>query len=113
MYVSEHAAFAACSISSAAVLMIVADSYPDTLVALLRPRIIRTFHRVGTPLFLGEVASEVNRGLEQTLLAVTALVNEGVLRPAAPDEIAARLGVPGSNVYVLVGSSKTSLAFAG
>lgn len=74
----------------------------ESLEVIMMPRIIKALSRVGHPMFLGEIALELHRGLAPTQQCVDALVKLEILRPATTEEIERQAGLPGSIMYAFV-----------
>lgn len=73
-------------------------------------KIIRYFHKVSRPVYLGEISLEIGFNLPRTESYVDDLVHEGLIRRATKEEIARVDGVTGANVFVLIGPSSVKLA---
>ena len=66
-------------------------------------KIMRYFHKINRPTFLGHVAVEIGHSIEQTELFFDTCVDRGYIRKATIQELAQVGGNSHSIVYVLVG----------
>ena len=73
-------------------------------------KIMRYFHRVYRPVFLGEISIDIGLGLDRTEEYVKHLVEEGVLRAATREEILRADGREDSLIFVLVGPRELKMA---
>lgn len=79
-------------------------------VPFLLEEIVMFFHRVGRPVYLGEVSTYISKNIELTEELIEELVEQGTLRKATPEEILKLDGRSDSVVYVLLDRPSPKLA---
>lgn len=73
-------------------------------------KILRHFHRVQRPTFLGDLAIEVGFNIETTMKFVNSLLDDKLIRLATQQELRSLGASEGAVVYVLVGKIDPKLS---
>lgn len=73
--------------------------------------VVKHFHRVIRPSYIGPISLDAGITLRQIQLLIDILVHNGVLRPASPEEIKRHFGCDhGDGIYALTSSAEIGLA---
>lgn len=73
-------------------------------------KIIRYFHRMNSPLYLGYISIEIGHSIEQTQEMVDNLIEAGVIRALSIDEKRQKNIDEDANIYSLVSMAQLSKA---
>lgn len=74
-------------------------------------KILKMFHKLRRPIFLGVISLEIGRSLLHTEEIVNTMLDEGLLRPATPEELNVLGAETDAKVYVLTGRFETTFAY--
>ncbi len=74
-------------------------------------KILKMFHKLRRPIFLGVLSLEIGRSLVRTEEIVNIMLDEGLLRSLTREELHALGAEIDAKVYVLAGKFETNFAY--
>lgn len=74
-------------------------------------KILKMFHKLRRPIFLGVISLEIGRSLLHTEEIVNTMLDEGLLRPLTQEELNVLGAETDTKVYVLTGRFETIFAY--